>query len=222
MRMLRSFTLVALIALSMQAAPPVPHLGADRDGGPSVSFNASKIAVSGATKDDVLYAAGLEIRGTPYSVNLSPRVATTSVASDGTATFDMQQRVAVRSIWIVVDGKGGYTVTPGPGMVRRVLDMPGKGQVSGSDGQVKQLLVKRASIYVYLVRPKVGMWSTRFMDGQANDDDKHRDGSVSGSLQNLKPVAGTTAAPPDRMSPGDVLFIVDPVTLEYAVSRKGK
>jgi hypothetical protein len=213
---------MVLAALTLRAAPPRIHTGVDRDAGPDVTFNENKIAVSGASKGDVLYAAGLEIRGVNGDVRLESRAATGVVASDGTAALDMQQSITVRSIWVVVDGKGGYTVTPGPGMVRRMLGLQGNGLVSGSDGQVKQLAVKRSSVYVYLVRPKVGIWGTRFIDGAPNDDDKHKDGGVNGSLQNLAPLAGTTVPAPERLSPGDVLFIVDPITLEYAVSRKGK
>jgi hypothetical protein len=220
MRMLCNFTLLALTALSMQAALPVPYTGVDTNGGPGVSFNGSSIAVSGATKGDVLYGAGLEIRGGEYAVRLEPRVATATVANDGTASLDMQARITVRSIWIVVDGKGGYTVTPGPGMVRRLLALDGNAQVSSSDGQVRQLLVNRYSVYVYLVRPGVGMWGSRLMD-HPQDGDPHANGSVIGALQSLVPEAGTIADPPDHMSAGDVLFIVDPYTLEYAVSRKG-
>lgn len=222
MRLVCNFTFMALTALSMHAAMPVPHTGVDKDGGPAVSFNDSKIAVTGGTKGDILYAAGLEIRGGEVAVQLEPRVATATVAADGTAALDMQKRITVRSIWIVVDGKGGYTVTPGPGMVRRVMSLQGNGKVSGSDGQVRQLLARRYSIYVYLVRPGAGMWSARFMDGRPSDDDKHANGSVTASLQSLAPVAGTTAQPPEHLSPGDVLFIVDPYSLEYAVSRMGK
>jgi hypothetical protein len=207
---------------AVQAAPSNPQRGPFTDGGPAVAIDGQTIVVSGATKDDVLYAGGLEVRGGSAGLAVENRVASAIVGNDGGARLDMKARITVRSVWIVVDGKGGYTVFPGPGMVIRQLDLPGSPGVAGNDGQVRKLALKQSSVFVFLVRPTVGMWSGEMWDGHENDDDHAINGSVSSDLQALLPVAGTTVPPPDHLLPGDVLFVVNPYSLQYAVARQGR
>lgn len=214
--------LACFIVLRAEAAAPPPEHGPLSDGGPAVAFDGTQIVASGAVKGDVLYAAGLEVRGGNNILAIESHVATATAGADGVAHLDMEKRVTVRSIWVVVDGKGGYTVSPGPQMVRRQMSLPGNPAAPGNDGQVRKLALRKSSVFVFLVRPSVGMWSERMMDGHMNDDDKTINGSVSGSFGDLQPVAGTTAPAPDHLLPGDVLFVVDPYTLEFAVSRQGK
>jgi len=222
---MRRLVVIPLLLIATQvvlAAAPVPQKGPLTDGGPAVSFDGQNIVVSGATSGDGLYAGGVEVRGGPYGLSVETPVAGVPATADGTARLDMKARIAARSIWIVVNGNGGYTVSPGPGMVRRQMDLPGAGGIAGNDGQVRRLVVDRISVYVFLVRPGSGMWSGRMSDGRAGDDDHAMNGSISGSLQNLQPVAGTLAQAPEHLMPGDVLFVVDPYSLEYAVARQGR
>jgi hypothetical protein len=221
MRRLLLFLTVFTVA-QLQAAKPVPQKGPVTDGGPSVSFDGQSIVASGATRNDVLYAAGIELRGSPYGLGVENRVATATVDADGTARFDMKAHITVRSIWVVVDGKGGYTVFPGPGMARRQMDVSEAGNVTRSDGQVRALTLQRSSVFVFLVRPSVGMWSARLLDGRMNDDDKTINGTVTGAFENLQRVAGTEPPAPDHLVPGDVVFVVDPYSLDYAVTRHAK
>jgi len=214
--------LAVITVLPVQAAKPVPQRGSLTDGGPSVSFDGQFIVASAATRNDVLYAAGIELRGSPYGLGVETRMASATVGADGVARLDMTAPITVRSVWVVVDARGGYTISPGPGMARREMDVSTAGSVTGHDGQVRGLTLQRSSVFVFLVRPAVGMWSLRLVDGRMNDDDKTFNGMVSVAFQELQPAAGTIPPAPDHLVPGDVLFVVDPYSLDYAVTRQAK
>jgi hypothetical protein len=220
--MRRLLTILTALIILPAYGRPAPTVGPLADGGPNVAFDGKNISVSGAAKNDILYAGGLEIRGGPVGLAVESHVATAIAAADGSAQLDMASHITVRSIWIVVDGTGGYTISPGPGMVKRQMELNGNPGVAGGDGQVRQIALKRSDAFVFLVRPGVGLWRDNMIDGYKNDDDKTTNGSLKGRLQDLKPDAGTTAPPPDHLMPGDVLFIVDPFSLEFAVMRQGK
>ena len=219
--MRRLLTILTALIILPAYGKPVPHAGPVTDGGPGVSITEKALAITGGTKSDTLYAAGVEIRGGDAGVGVESHVATATVATDGTAQLDMQARITVRSIWIVIDGKGGYTITPGPTMVRREMDLQGNPASSEADGQVRRLVLKKTAAFFFLGRPGAGMWTSLVFDG-VNDDDHAVNHSLTAALQKMKPDAGTTAPPPDHLAPGDVLFIVDPATLEYGVMRQGR
>jgi hypothetical protein len=141
------------------------------------------------------------------------------VADDeGNAAFAAD--IDTRSVWLVADGaSGGYTVAAPEGMLLREIDFPGRSD-ENAGGQVRRILLQRYAMEVFLIRHGEGMWSGYLRDGGQADTDHEINGTTDVGLSALTSV-GRAPADPERLKPGDLLFVVDRNTLEFHVTKRG-
>ena len=79
----------------------------------------------------------------------------------------------------------------------------------------------RAFAEVLLVRPGQGAWRLTVGDGSDLDDDGKPDGKLAAALDRMEPLAGTSAPPPSRFDPRDVVVLIDPNRMELTVVQAG-
>ena len=136
----------------------------------------------------------------------------TDVASDddadGVVHFAVRH-LPQRSVWICVDFEtGDYAVgAPTGGAVPEFRLSPDIWK-AGND----HLDVRSENLDVVVVRPRVGAWTLRIVDGGPNDEDGHSNGAVTLRLGRMLPIAGEMAGPP-VVTGKDVILAVDPQTL---------
>jgi hypothetical protein len=211
--------LFLLAALPVGAAAKTPRAFPKIEGGPNVTFETQSIRATGATPGATVYFAGVSIWSADYMLHLDTASGSAVADASGVAVFPAA--VHSRSIWLVVEPrKDGYTVAAPQGMLLREMDFPGQGVKENAAGQLRRLLLDRFSLEAFLIRPGSGIWASYIKDGNPEDEDGVPDGSTAADLNSLKPV-GDAHGKPEKLEPGDYLFLVDRNTLEFHVMRRG-
>lgn len=141
---------------------------------------------------------------------------------DGVVVLEVASGVAFKSVWAVVDGATGEGAVAAPeGFGLRELELvPGR-VISGLAGGGEGLQLTRTWVEVLLVRPGVGAWGRRILDGWEADGDGRPSGGVVAALEALEPVAPTSEVAPEHLQGGDVVLLLMPETLEHGVLRLG-
>lgn len=209
---------ILLATLSAGAATHPPRAFPKRVGGPTVAFTESSVIAQGSTPGATVYFAGVTLGAGDYVIRVEPSAGSAVADGEGNAAFPAD--IDTRSIWLVADGtNGGYTVAAPEGMLLREMDFPGRSDENAS-GQVRRLLLERFAMDVFLIRPGVGLWSGYLRDGGTSDADHEINGRTDAGLDALRAV-GTTPSDPERLKPGDLLFVVDRNSLEFHVTKRG-
>jgi len=199
--MLRS--LLCTITL-LAALPAVAQL--------QVQYGAKSLTVSGASpRGDVAVLGviqsnyrGLESIQKPASIERADAA--------GTVTIQVA-RPSFRSVWLVVDLRTGeFVVSSPPGYPLRQMAVPPE----AIDRSGRSLLHARPTVDVYVVRRGLGAWHSRAADVGVQSDPG--DGRVGVSVDHLKPVGATPAAPP-VLTPGDIVMVFDAPFMEFWATR---
>lgn len=136
---------------------------------------------------------------------------------DGRVQFALPKGVAFRSVWVAVDLTSGEfaAATPASFPLRELKLASGKFK-AGLKGKQDSFEFPTHFLEVFVARPGVGAWVGSSADGDDNDDDGPANGSVSTSLEHMKPV-GSSPTPPDEFRDGDVVVVIDPSELQVGV-----
>jgi hypothetical protein len=222
---MRSFVVAfsLLISAAALAAPRLPKTFPTRAGGPAIEIGEASVALSGATPGARVYLASVSLGSGSYQISVASEAAVVTADATGAAVYSTPRPVETRGVWIAVDGTtGGYTVAAPRGTLLREIDFPGNGFAQTGNGAWRRFaLVERYSVEAIVIRPSVGMWSGSLRDGGNRDEDKTIDGAIEADIASLTPVGDAPAAP-ERIMPGDLLVLIDRVTLEYHVAVHGK
>lgn len=220
LRTLFAVCFALFVAVSSLAEPHRPKAFPKRAGGPAMSFEETAIVLTGATGGATLYVAGVSF-APGYQTVVQSEAGVVTADAAGAARYVTRQPVETRGLWIAVDAAtGGYTVAAPPGMLRREMDFPGNAPSTGGGALRRFLLADRWSIEAILIRPSQGMWAATLRDGVTRDAGGTIDGTVDLDIATLASV-GKAPPAPDRMMPGDLLVLIDRVTLEYHVAVLG-
>jgi hypothetical protein len=132
---------------------------------------------------------------------------------DGSEVLELAQPLAVTSVWAAVDLQSGAvaTVTPA-GFPLNEFELR-SGAIPAALNRV-ELDLPMAE--VLLVRPGVGAWGRRAGDGGASDRDGDTDGIIRLALAGMWSV-GESPPAPERFAPGDIIVVINPQTLGFAV-----
>jgi hypothetical protein len=210
-----------LLASVSLAGPHAPQTFPKQMGGPTLQFDDDGITATRATPGSLVAFAGVSIGSHNFMLTVDKPAALVPVDANGQARFDVPGGVNPRSVWLVVDGtSGGYTVWAPPGMVIREMDFPGAGYQTNSKGMAEKIDIDRFRVEAFFIRPGVGIWSSELEDGTAIDQDQIRNGRFTAGVGNLGVLAGNGPIP-DDVQEGDRFFVVDPVSLEFAVQSLG-
>jgi len=140
---------------------------------------------------------------------------------DGRVTLQVGRPIPARSLWIAVDlTTGDYAVaTPNPASKHERPQDAGA-FLSGAKGTPQFFKEQRAYLDVLLVRPGVGCWTVSLGDGGVTDLDGRPDGFVKADFSRMVPLGSSPASPEDAKGK-DLVFAVDPETLQFSVSKLG-
>lgn len=191
----------------------------------NLAFGERSVTVSGATPggDVVLYAVVKEPAGSAPAV---PRKTTHALVlhdddKDGSVTLQRQQPVPVMGVWVAVDvATGQWTAGGSPGF--EAVEIP-KEDFAQRDaaGQLRKLSALVPEVDAMVVRPRVGAWriyaaKTSSVDEAGRDERPLR--IDVGVLQPLSPSLQKL----DTMQAGDVVVLIEPQSLHYAVVEVGQ
>jgi hypothetical protein len=189
--------------------------------GTQITFETSAVVATGLAPGDAVVWYGVEYRiDAEFSGDIKQHLESGTVAADGTVRLDLDQPVADRSFWVVVDlASGRHAVAGASGFpLTRPEQAPQLAAGQGSDADA--IFDQRPYLMGLVVRPGTGAWSFEGGDGGPRDMDGRIDGQVSFALDSFDPLTGSPASPA-KVSASDLWFVVDPYTMEISVSQGG-
>jgi hypothetical protein len=215
-----SLLLTALVSLPWPAAsqgpptaPPTPPAR------PELAFEDSAAVVSGIhAKGQVAWFSVAREIADDWATIVRREDVAEDTDGDGVVRFDLDRPVPLKSIWVAVDlTTGEYALGTPEGFPLQQLDLPGRGlgrAASGpewveSPGQFAEVLI---------VRPGAGAWGMTAGDGGEGDEGARGDRRVTVSLPRFHGVRATAAAP-ERYSPRDLVFSIDPDLMKVYVGQ---
>jgi hypothetical protein len=139
-----------------------------------------------------------------------------SADGDGQLTLDLEEEVPWRSLWIAFDlSTGAYAVDQASIGVREV-DFEELGTRSGATLEYRLDL-----LYAFLARTHQGGYRLRAGDGGPSDFDDAHDGKISLHPGRMNALADSPA-PPGALAAQDLVVIIDPRRMKYAVVPREK
>jgi hypothetical protein len=224
--MYRSFLFVALCAFfvvcPISAARHRPQPSPHQEGGPDVRFDGGDVVAAGVTSGTDVYFAALSLTAADYSIHLERSFGAMHAAANGDVRLTPETPLRERSVWIVADAASGdFTIAAPDGFLLRQLDFAEHTFDHPSTGLLKHLDLDHSHVEMFLIRPGSGIWRGSARDGAAGDDDAEQNGRIQLGLGTLAPLSGTASAP-DHMQGGDVVVLIDQITLEYWAAKVGK
>lgn len=142
--------------------------------------------------------------------------------STGAFTYTSPYGIAPRSVWIAVDVETGRYVAASPSTDGfRLLPFPAQLLKRDTDGILGLFDNDQVTAEMLIVRPKVGAWRLRGLEGGRGDADRAHNGKLSLASAEATPVSGTDP-PPRRLKNGDIIAVIDPGRLEVVIVEIGK
>ena len=210
---------LSLLSSSAIANPPRRPIATQKSaGGPVVSTTATAVRATGLPPGTRAYFAAVSQETIDATLTIEREAGSAVADAEGIATFTPPRPIRARAVWLVVTPTG-YTVAPSEGGLLQEMDLPGNA-VQGANGAFRRFVLDRYAVFVALVRHGSGIWTADLVDGASSDNDETSDGAVALDIARLTPRAGAPP-PPDKFENGDVIFAVNPLSLEFAVSRRG-
>ena len=184
-------------------------------------LEAQSIVVDGVQprQEVLLFGVSLEPQGFANATRRWSRVGTDD-DGDGTITFAFDKAIEFRSVFAVVDLRGGdYLILKPDGydqLIPRTLD-PAALRRGEKAGEVAGLDLAGPMAYIAVVRGGAGAWGMAAHQNGHNDDD-HASPVLRVDPAKLTPLAGN-APPPAVLTPGDVILIINPIEMELFSTR---
>jgi hypothetical protein len=130
----------------------------------------------------------------------------------GDAAIPYGAAVPATSLWVAVDGATGSTAAAAPAAT------PVRQFTPAAAAPADRVAFARTALELLVVRPGAGAWAASAHEGGRGDGDRAVDGKITLVAAELEPVGGK-----DRLSggfrAGDVVVVLDPHELDYAVIR---
>jgi hypothetical protein len=201
----------------------------------ALSFEAAAVIASGLTPEGDALLFSIAREPERYFVRVARRDEVLAVDGEGRARYEPFADGAplpLAAVWVVVDlatGRAAHGTTPG--FSAPAGPLPADGVRRGSGGRWNRLAARLNEAQVLLVRPaeappgppegdaEPGAWGAYWMDGSGRDLDGADDGALETALDALVPVIAGGPPPPEELSPGDLLVLVDPTSLAYYIVR---
>ena len=184
----------------------------------SLSFGAHQVVAMNADTNSTIVFFGEQIEPRTFSASYFHGVDLIPVTA-GSATFDIQRPIPRTAVWIAVDMTSGKTAVGLPPGSPAVEYVPDPDTVKHNfTGNISKLDLPFLVADVLLVRPGEGAWRVTVADGSSTDGDHLQNGRVSVTLETLA-LTEKDKKPPKALKKGDVLVIIAPRTLRYAVIK---
>ncbi len=140
---------------------------------------------------------------------------------DGSVALSPHGGVSEQSLWITVDVATGAVSTASPeGAVTHAFDLTDSELRRGPFDELSRIRLTGRQANVLLVRPGQGAWRRMVGDRSLYDEDDIGDGAFTLALDQMVPFVGNEP-PPSLLEDDDVLVILDPHRLAFAVTTAG-
>jgi len=204
------------LGVSGQAAAAWPEpLGRAASAAPTLVFEEAAVVAGGFLEgEEVVFFAVARV---PLGFTSRVEVYQGEEVADffGEARFELESQVPLKSVWTVVSRRSGALVVDAPeGFPLREVPFPREPFLPGAAGAVSRMRHGFPWVDVLVVRPRVGAWHQRASDGGGADRDGEPNGRPVTDLEDLVPI-GLSPGPPERLSPRDVVVVVDPRDLRF-------
>jgi hypothetical protein len=201
------------VAAALLAQPPAGPKALE------VSFEERAVVVQGVTPHGrvAVFGVAREVAEDDVATILQREEVLLDEDGDGAVRWELDRAIPIRSAWAAVDLESGAHAAAAPeGLPLRQVPWGGRGPVAAEGGPDRVESSRRLAA-IFLARPGQGAWSGMAGDGSPLDEDGVADGSLTMALDRLRPVAGGPEAP-GRFDPRDVVWVIDPNTLELSVA----
>ncbi|HEV8241974.1 MAG TPA: hypothetical protein VGS57_21595 [Thermoanaerobaculia bacterium] len=136
---------------------------------------------------------------------------------DGVERLELPAGVPDHATFVAVDLDTGKAQAAAPsGYPIRRIPWRGRGITDSGHG-VDQIEDNRVTANLLVCRRAVGCWFIETADGGAADVGQRADGTLRVLISSLEPLGNTTARPPGRLLPTDVVAMLDPRKLELTL-----
>ncbi len=184
---------------------------------PEITLTSTTVEVSGVTPgSEVLLQEVAHLPQGDYSVRHQELHVLHDDDRDGQVELVLEDGLPWRSIWVAIDRQGDVAVTSPDGYPLRWLEL------APLESEGASMDIPRGRVHVLVSRGVEGAWGARVVDGGDLDEDGPANGTVRVDLAGV-PVRPELPEPAvaalDRLKPGDVVVVVDPMTMSVAVER---
>jgi hypothetical protein len=202
-------SLSCLLTLALPAGPAAGEL--------AFAFGETSVGLKGMTPgDEVLVYTLARVPQDGMTIVSDETHRLTDADGDGQVTVDLGKEVPWRSLWIAFElSTGAYAVDQASIGVREV-DFSELGTRSGSNLEYRTDL-----LYAFVARAQAGAWRLRAGEGGPNDSDGVQDGKITLQPGRLRALADSPA-PPAALAGQDLVVIIDPRRMKYAVVPREK
>ncbi|HKS25723.1 MAG TPA: hypothetical protein VJZ76_23235 [Thermoanaerobaculia bacterium] len=189
-------------------------------------FDTHSVTVTGVTPgtDVYLYSVSREGMGYYNSIVTREEILHDS-AKAGRVDYPLKTPLAARSIWFAVDLSSGLAVAGSPpGYPARQVSLDEHQLKKDANGEVAKLSFDGAVVEIIVVRPGEGIWGGPVGLHAKNDeniDDHANHKAPLISTANLEARAGTKTPAPPKLKNGDVVFMMNSWSTQYAVAVMG-
>jgi len=190
-----------------------------------LTFGEHSVTVSGSTPggEVALFAVAKEASNSavPVPTKTGHAVVLHDVDHDGTVIFERERPVPLLAIWVAVDlASGQWVVSGSPGFEPQTIPPESLAKRDGA-GQLRKLSALVPEMDVLLVRPGTGSWRIYAAKTSGLDENAHGDQPLQIDVSNMIPLSGTSSKL-DSILPGDVIAMIEPVSMRFAVREVGK
>jgi hypothetical protein len=207
--------LILLLALAA-AVPARPAAAAP----PAVTLEPEAVLVSGLPPGGqaLIFGVAREIRENVSTV-VRRDVVLTDDDRDGAVRLDLGTGLPPAALWVAVElASGRYALALPPESPFVQVSLPREAFRVRSPGEPDLLAAQRSYVEELVVRPGRGAWGRAAGNGGAGDADGASDGEILSPLDGLTALGASPAAP-QKLTDGDLVVIVDPNRMEFALAE---
>jgi len=191
----------------------------------AISFDTTSVVVSGVTPGGkaILFAVSRELTPRrPASAQIVRRAEVLSDAAHaGAVTLNLGKPVPSVAIWAAIDlTSGSYVVTASPGDSATALAVSDLVK-NDNAGQLKKLDWPASEMEAVLVRPGEGAWRLTAAKYSKLYEHGAPGGPIRTDIEKMIPV-GDSGPAPKTFKQRDVIVLMDPRWMQYAVVEVGK
>jgi hypothetical protein len=196
-----------------------------RAGSLVLTFGERSVTVSGATpgSDVVLFAIAKEPGNSvvPVPMKTVHAVVLHDDDHDGTVIFERQRAVPLIAVWVAVDLASGQWVASGsPGFDAQTIPLESLAKQDNA-GQLRKLSALVPEMDVLLVRPGTGAWRVYAAKTSTIDENGRAARPLQIDVGAMIPLA-TSLPKLDAIHQGDILALIEPHSMRFAVVEVGK
>jgi hypothetical protein len=191
----------------------------------ALTFGERSVTVNGATPggDVALFAIAKE------GSNSAPRIPMKTMHAvvlhdddhDGNVTFERQQPVPLIAIWVAVDiGTGQWVSSGSPGFDAQTIPLDALAKQDNA-GQLRKLSALVPEMDVLLVRPGTGAWRLYAAKTSRIDENGLTEAALLVDAGQMIPLSPSLSKL-DSIHPGDIIVLIEPQSMHFAVQEVGK